>query len=252
MNSFFVFLRSKLSEVLIKEKGDNTITAALPSILEPLFQQVGGTVEAIQKDLKLTGSLVSVAAFSDPKFTTIQQQILDIGSVTIFLLLQACRTFGVTDPAQIAYIIATVGEESALGVKPIESSGHPYGSQQDINYFSLTSGGYIYRGRGYIQITHDYNYTKFGQKLGLGNQLLYDPGLAKDPLIAAKIAVLGMRDDLILTPNGSSQGLGFYINSATNHFDYRNARSIVQGGNFTIESADKIENMARKYYQILK
>jgi hypothetical protein len=50
------------------------------------------------------------------------------------------------------------------------------------------SGGSKYHGRGYTQLTHDYNYKHFGDKLGV--DLLKDPDiLIKDPNISARVAV---------------------------------------------------------------
>jgi predicted chitinase len=44
-----------------------------------------------------------------------------------------------------------------------------------------------YHGRGYIQLTHDYNYKKYGEELGI--DLLKNPELAMQGDVAAKIAV---------------------------------------------------------------
>lgn len=50
------------------------------------------------------------------------------------------------------------------------------------------SGGSKYHGRGYTQLTHDYNYRKYGNKLGV--DLLKDPDLLiKDPNLSARVAV---------------------------------------------------------------
>ena len=50
------------------------------------------------------------------------------------------------------------------------------------------SGGSRYHGRGYIQLTHDYNYRHFGKKLGV--DLVKDPDLLlKDPNLSARVAV---------------------------------------------------------------
>jgi len=50
------------------------------------------------------------------------------------------------------------------------------------------SGGSRYHGRGYTQLTHDYNYRHFGKKLGV--DLVKDPDLLlKDPNLSARVAV---------------------------------------------------------------
>jgi len=60
---------------------------------------------------------------------------------------------------------------------------HELGKGRGMGY----SGGSQYYGRGYIQLTHDYNYKKYGDKLGL--DLVTNPDLASQPDVAAKIAV---------------------------------------------------------------
>lgn len=50
------------------------------------------------------------------------------------------------------------------------------------------SGGSKYHGRGYTQLTHDYNYKHFSKKLGV--DLVKDPDLLlKDPNLSARVAV---------------------------------------------------------------
>lgn len=50
------------------------------------------------------------------------------------------------------------------------------------------SGGSRYHGRGYTQLTHDYNYKHFGKKLGV--DLVKDPDLLlKDPNLSARVAI---------------------------------------------------------------
>lgn len=56
------------------------------------------------------------------------------------------------------------------------------------------SGGKDYKGRGYIQLTHDYNYKAMGDKLGI--DLLNNPDLASDPEIAKRIAVQWWKDNV--------------------------------------------------------
>ena len=54
--------------------------------------------------------------------------------------------------------------------------------------------GERYYGRGYIQLTHDYNYKAMGDKLGI--DLLNNPELAADPEIAKRIAVQWWKDNV--------------------------------------------------------
>ena len=58
----------------------------------------------------------------------------------------------------------------------------------------------IYHGRGYIQLTHRYNYKEYGDKLGV--DLVNNPELAMQGDIAAKIAVLYWNKNVRPTVNG--------------------------------------------------
>ena len=49
--------------------------------------------------------------------------------------------------------------------------------------------GYIYRGRGFNQLTGRGNYKRMGEKIGMGNKLVENPELVNDPEIASKIAI---------------------------------------------------------------
>ena len=95
-------------------------------------------------------------------------------------IVNALRDEGILTPNVFAYALATIQHETAGTFNPIEEY---YGRSQAqrLGY----SGGQNYFGRGYIQLTHDYNYKDMGEKLGV--DLLNNPELALDPNVAAKI-----------------------------------------------------------------
>ena len=95
-------------------------------------------------------------------------------------IVNALRGEGILTPNVLAYALATIQHETAGTFNPIEEY---YGRSQAqrLGY----SGGQNYFGRGYIQLTHDYNYKDMGEKLGI--DLLNNPELALNPNIAAKI-----------------------------------------------------------------
>lgn len=68
--------------------------------------------------------------------------------------------------------------ETASTFEPL----HEYGTAVD---WARYSGGSAYAGRGYIQLTHDYNYRSAGAALGV--DLAGDPDLAMDSEIAARV-----------------------------------------------------------------
>lgn len=63
--------------------------------------------------------------------------------------------------------------------------------------------GYMYRGRGFFQLTGKSNYEKYGNMIGV--DLVSNPDLANDPEIAAKIAIAYMQDRYDLAPGNSKR-----------------------------------------------
>jgi hypothetical protein len=93
------------------------------------------------------------------------------------LLLKACSEQGITDPGQLAYVLATAQRESSLGAATNEDRS---------TCFKSNSEGFC--GRGLVQITNRDAYLAVGQRIGLGNKLVTNPELANNPQIGAKIA----------------------------------------------------------------
>ncbi|MEH6420831.1 peptidoglycan-binding protein [Pseudomonas sp. CGJS7] len=135
---------------------------------------------------------------------------------SVNLIVKTALENGVTDPKQIAYMLATAQHETRNFNAPEEDFGRS--QARKLGY----SGGENYYGRGYVHLTHDYNYEKFDKALGLNGALVKNPDLAKDPELAAKILVIGMRDGMF-----TGKRLDRYID-ADSHDDY-NARRVVNG-----------------------
>ena len=149
----------------------------------------------------------------------------------------------ITDLRWLAYMLATVKHECAGHWLPIEEfgkgQGRKYGVAVTVRDPAGKSYTNVYYGRGYVQLTWDYNYRSMGEKLN--NRLLYEPQLALDPVVAYKIMSLGMRQ-------GSFTGVGLakYINA--DKCDYVNARRIING----TDQAQKIAGYATKLESILR
>lgn len=143
---------------------------------------------------------------------------------TVRAIIAECQKQGVTDPAQIAYVLGTVQHES--GFKPIpEIDG--------------ASAWYApYYGRGFVQITHEANYRKYQDLLGI--PLVSQPDLALRPDVAAFILVHGMR-----TGNFTGRKLSDYISG--DNRDFYNARRIVNG----TDRASLIAGYAEQWLQKL-
>ena len=159
---------------------------------------------------------------------------------SIPLILAEAQKDGVSDLGQIAYILATVQRESGFGLSMVE--GNP-----PLNI----SGGIRYRGRGYVQISHDYNYKYWAKRLGV--ELYKNVDLATVPANAVQILVLGMRDGTYtgmtkkatLIPGGGLKLSDFINGSKTN---FVQARRIVNGN----DHAGEIAGHAQRFLAILR
>jgi predicted chitinase len=127
---------------------------------------------------------------------------------------------GITNKAQLAYILATTVHESGAGKYMEEiASGSAYEGRRDLGN-THSGDGVRYKGRGYVQITGRNNYTNWSKKLGI--DLVGNPELAERPEIAAKILVGGMKEGSF-----TGKGLNDYINGSKT--DFVGARRIVNG-----------------------
>lgn len=148
-------------------------------------------------------------------------------------ILAECQNQGVTDKAQIAYILATTVHESGAGAHMTEfASGNAYNGRSSLGN-TQPGDGPRFKGRGYVQVTGRNNYTNWSQKLGV--DLVGNPELASQPGTAARILVQGMKE-------GSFTGkkLGDYVGEGRQ--DFEGARRVVNG----TDKAGPIADTARK------
>jgi putative chitinase len=152
-----------------------------------------------------------------------------------FLLprLEADERLG--DVRQRAYVFATTKWEAANTWQPIAERGtkrykgivfashqdyfnYRYGNRADLGNKGFPNAGWLFRGRGYCQITGRANYLRFSELLGV--DLVVNPDLALVPEHAYEILVRGMKDGLF-----TGKGLDRYIRGNT--CNYLFARQIV-------------------------
>lgn len=145
----------------------------------------------------------------------------------------------VDDERWAAYMFATVKHECADTWEPIEEygkgAGHKYGQPVQVTGSDGQTYTCKYYGRGYVQLTWDYNYKKMSAALGMGDDLVIHPEQVLQADIAYRIMSYGMR-------NGSFTGkkLGDYIHDSV--CDYKNARRIINA----LDKADLIKGYAEK------
>ncbi|HVF89548.1 MAG TPA: hypothetical protein VNH22_05740 [Blastocatellia bacterium] len=156
----------------------------------------------------------------------------------------------VTDLRWAAYMFATIKLECADTFQPITERGpkayfnkYEPGTRIGNNLGNKVKGdGFLYRGRGYVQITGRANYQNMSNALGLTGEddLLLNPDHALHPDVAYRIMSYGMR-------NGSftRKKLSDYISGTK--VDYTNARRIING----VDQAAKIKGYAINFESIL-
>ena len=131
------------------------------------------------------------------------------------IIMDECIRY-TSDMKQLAYILSTAIGECSL--RPIKEWRAPEGSDLwNIQNAYWYTGFY---GRGYVQITWQYNYERFGQLLGV--DLVGNPDLALQPDISAKIMCIGMSQGLF-----TGKRLSDFLGDGRD--DWNGARTIVNG-----------------------
>lgn len=152
-----------------------------------------------------------------------------------------------TDPRQVAYLLATIKHETAHTFQPvIERGQRAYFNRYDPSTRlgkalgnSSQGDGYRFRGRGYVQITGRRNYQKLSSIVA--RDLVAKPEDACLPEVAFQIAVVGMLQGLF-----TGKAIGRYINERK--CDYVNARRVING----TDKAETIAFYAERFEELLK
>jgi hypothetical protein len=151
--------------------------------------------------------------------------------------VEECIRQGVTNPQQIAYVLATAQHESDQFQTMREyHDGSDYEGDRVLGN-TQPGDGKRYRGRGYVQVTGRGNYEKYTKITG--KDLIGKPELAEDQQTARFILVNGMK-------NGTFTGvsMGDYT-SSSGKLDYIEARRSVN----STDKAGLIAGYAQQYEQ---
>jgi len=135
-------------------------------------------------------------------------------------LISALDSAGYTNKNERAMFLAQMAHESGNFRYDEEiwgptSTQKGYEGRSDLGN-NQPGDGYKYRGRGYIQLTGRANYRQYGKLLGV--DLENNPDLAKDPNIAARIALeyWKKRVDRKAAQNGDVKKVTYNINGGYN------------------------------------
>lgn len=200
-----------------------------PNVIEP------GSVDALKALASLNGVPGTGAAPAPdatpapaPAATTGSSAAPDSKQATINSIVAACSARGFSKP-QIAYVLATTQWETAGTFKPVRE-----GLSRSDDWRRLNLRYYPYYGRGYVQITWNYNYEKFGKRLGI--DLLGQPDLALLHEYALPILVDGFEYGLF-----TGRKISDYINAGKT--DFVGARRCING----TDRASEIAALAQKF-----
>jgi hypothetical protein len=126
---------------------------------------------------------------------------------------------------EFAYILATTLWETAYTVQPIAE----YGKGKGRKYGVKGKYGQVPYGRGYVQLTWDYNYEKADKELGLDGALLKNFDLALDPKVAVLILFKGMQEGWFTGKKLKSYIDGVQEPDAEDLREYEEGRRIING-----------------------
>ena len=147
---------------------------------------------------------------------------------TIDAILWECDRLGLPLKTQKAYCLATVQWETNDTFQPVREAYWQTETWRKGLWY------YPYYGRGYVQLTHAFNYRRYGQILGL--DLINKPDQAMNPNVALFILVHGMK-----TGNFTGRKMEDYINLTLT--DFNRARRVVNGN----DKAEEIAAIAQDY-----
>ncbi len=155
---------------------------------------------------------------------------------TIDAIKNECVRQGIGLKTQIAYVLATVEHETNKTFKPVIEA---YWLDDPDAYLKTHHAEYYpYYGRGYVQLTWDYNYEKYGKLVG--KDLLKHPELALETEIALFVLVHGFK-----TGAFTGRKIADYINA--HETDFVNARRCINGK----DKATEIAELAKKHLEKL-
>ncbi|MGK3143636.1 hypothetical protein [Pantoea sp. C2G6] len=152
---------------------------------------------------------------------------------TIRAIIEESRKQGFSLNSQIAYILATVKRETGDTFQPVRE-GDWVGHTSTDEYRKKHYRYYPYYGRGYVQITWDYNYKAYSEKLGV--DLVSEPDKALEPNKSLFILIDGFKNGVF-----TGKKLTDYVSK--DRVDFLNARRCING----LDHAEQIKGFAEDF-----
>lgn len=135
---------------------------------------------------------------------TFQTFIADLGAAwgvrlthtqpgAVLQIMRFIGEYGVSDPRQMAYLLATARHESDLKPDAVEKrapANSPDPKMRELRAMQDKYWRLGYMGKGLPQLTRYENYVKFGRLLGI--PLAKNPNLIKKVEVGAEVLVMGM------------------------------------------------------------
>jgi hypothetical protein len=152
---------------------------------------------------------------------------------TIRAIIEESRKQGFRLNSQVAYILATVKRETGDMFQPVREgdwAGHTSTDEYRKKHYRY----YPYYGRGYVQITWDYNYKIYSDKLGV--DLVSEPDRALEPNNSLFILIDGFKNGVF-----TGKKLTDYISK--DRMDFLNARQCING----LDHAEQIKGFAEDF-----
>ncbi len=157
--------------------------------------------------------------------------------------LTACSELSIANPAQIAYIFATVEHETNGTFKPVREA-YWISEGALIRWLKRNNKAYVkgrWWGRGHTQNTWKYNYQRIDDHFELDGALMRDPDLLlRDFDLSVAVTVAAMKEGWY-----TGKSLQHYINKY--RVDFTGARRIVNGS----DRASTIASLSAKHLVLL-
>lgn len=215
--------------------------------LEPDGYWGGLSQEALENRYKLDFDFAKFKKVFKAK--SINQGFVD-GVNGLFAAFNGYKELDSNNPLYVAAMLGTAYHETAFTMQAItEYGGVRYFDKYDTGRLAERLGntpekdgdGYKYRGRGHVMITGYGNYKKFTDILGI--DLVNSPDLALDPIVSAKILVIGS-----LKGTFTTRRLNQYIKYGLERNEWINARRVING----TDDSTAIADYAIKFLQCIK